>query len=297
MMTRCLRVCTFLAVFGATVVPTLAQAWFPPSTAWLAQRLRDAGCQVVRHDGKAVGGLLKGRDPGPTVVFSSNEPEAAIGVLKALGRPERGRVLAVFGSGVELKSGDYLLKLDYTKDLLDGQIALPESGPSVDTFELHIDASGSDVPDMVVASDLVLTLQNRASTADELVLVQLEEYRDLPGEELTLLLSLRVFYPSLRERAGKALEDLSRQRLAEQGAVLRELVRQPSPQSGRWARLRQALGDQVEVLQEQAPRTELSVEDFGRPQVPSLTVRVGGSGQNTTQALAAALRLALDFEP
>lgn len=282
-----------------SLAPASAETWFPPSTSWVAERLREAGCQHVRHDGKAVGGLLEGRAPGPTVVFSSNDPLAAIQVVRALGRPERGNLLAVFGSGVELKRGDYLLKVDFTDRLGAGQVALPSSGPSVDSFELQIAAGSSGLPDIVLASDLVLTLQNRAQTASALVTVQLEDFRDLPGPELVVVLSLRVFNPSLRERASTALEELSRRRLSEQGAQLLSVHREPHPESGHWPLLTQALGNAVEVLQEESgvPPSDLEAEDFGRPQMPSVTLRAGDSGADTTEAIAGALKLLLQLEP
>lgn len=291
---RIWALCAFLTLFA---LPASAQSWFPPTTSWLAARLKEAGCQTVRHDGKAVGGRLAGFEPGPTVVFSSNDPTAAISVLKALGRPTRGSVLAVFGSGVKLKRGDYMLKVDYTPTLRDGQIALPMNGPSVDKFELVIDEASSGMPDVVVASDLVLCLQNRASTASELVAVQVEEFRDLPGGKIAIELSLRVFNLELRERASTALEEIARERLESQGAALVEIRREAAPESGNWTALREALGSRVDILQEEAALTGLSVEDFGRPQMPSVTLRVGGTGAATTEALVGALKLVLGFQP
>lgn len=291
------RVWLFCVCLACLALPATAQSWFPPTTSWLAVRLKEAGCQTVRHDGKAIGGLLEGLEPGPTVVFSSNDPAAAINVLKALGRPARGSVLAVFGSEVKLKRGDYLIKVDYTPALRDGQIALPVSGPSVDKFELLIDEGGSGMADVVLASDLVLCLQNRASTASAMVSVQVEEFRDLPGGQIAIDLSLRVFNPELRERASVALEKIARERLESHGASLLEIRREASPESGHWVPLRDALGSGVEVLQEDAAATELSVEDFGRPQMPSVTLRAGSSGPATTEALVGALKLVLKFQP
>ena len=286
--------CAFVAGFA---LPAAAQSWFPPTTSWLAARLKDAGCQKVRHDGKAIGGLLEGLEPGPTVVFSSNDASAAINVLKTMGRPERGNILAVFGSGVKLKRGDYLVKVEYTPALRDGQIALPTRAPSVDRVTLTIDAGGSGLPAVVVASDVVFCLQNRANTANEVVSVKVREFRDLPDEQIAIDLSLRVFNPDLKDKAAAALEEIARERLESQGAVLLNLERKPSPNSGNWGPLRRALGSQVDVFQEDASSTELSSEDFGRPEMPSITLRVGGSGPTTTEALVGALKLALRFQP
>jgi hypothetical protein len=274
-----------------------AQSWFPPSTTWLAQRLRAAGCQTVRHDGKAVGGLLESGQPGPTVVFSSNDPAAAVEILRGLGKLDRGSVLAVFGSGVQLKRGDYLIKVEFTRDLRPGQVALPAAGPSVDTIELLIDEGEATLPAVVLASDLVLTLQNRARTASELVIVQMERYREQSGGQLAIDLSLRVFDPSLREQATAALEEISRERLALHGATLVSSKRQASTESGQWPQLRAALGDRIEVLQQEAPTTELSGEDFGRPHMPSITLRAGSADRPTLQALASTLILALKLDP
>lgn len=85
--------------------PVLAQTWFPASTSWLAQRLKDMGFQGVQYRAAAVGGLLESGAPGPTVVFSSSDPLAGLEVLAALGKPAQGQVLAVFGPEVELQRG------------------------------------------------------------------------------------------------------------------------------------------------------------------------------------------------
>jgi hypothetical protein len=263
----------------------------------LAERLREAGCQTVRHDGKAVGGLKESGQAGPTVVFSSNDPAAAVGILQQLGNLRKGSVLAVFGSGVQLKRGDYLIKAEFTHDLRPGQIALPLTGPSVDAIELVIDESGSGMPAVVLASDLVLTLQNRARTASELVSVQMERYREQAGGQLAVDLSLRVFDPSLRDQAAAALDEIARERLALHGATLIDSRRQASAESGHWPQLRAALGERVEVLQQEVPPTELSMEDFGRPHMPSVTLRAGSDDPPTRQALAAALEMVLELEP
>lgn len=285
------------ACLGLSALPAAAQSqpWFPPTTSWLALRLKEAGCQTVRHDGKAVGGLLEGSEPGPRVVFTSDDPAAAIRVLKAMGLPTRGSILAVFGSGVKLQSGDYLLKVESTPDLRDGQLALSNHGPSVDRFELVIDEGSSTMPDIALASDLVLCLQNRANTANELVSVKVGEFRDLPGGQIAVDLTLRVFNPDLRERASAALEQISRERLESQGAALQSIHREPSPRSGQWSALRKAMGSQVDILQADTVLSPLSNEDFGRPKMPSITLRVGGFGPATTEALVGALKLMLRF--
>lgn len=273
------------------LAPCHAQTWFPPSTGWLAQRLRDAGCAEVRHDGRAVGGLLRGEQPGPTVVFSSNDPIAAIEVLKALGIPEKGDVLAVFGNEVKLKRGDFMLKVDFTAGVPPRHVALPLSGPSIDSFELVI-TGGPGWPAAAVGSDLVMALQNRARTASEHATVQLEDFRAAPDGRLAVDLSLRIFRPEIRDQAAVALEEITRERLALHKAELISLSRTAAPESGSWPLLRQALAP-VSTLQEAAPQTALSQEDFGLPNIASVTLRAGSSDKETLQGLARVLQVML----
>jgi hypothetical protein len=234
--------------------------------------------------------------PGPTVVFSSNDPLAAIDVLGALGQPQQGRILAVFGPEVELQRGDYLIKVDFSNTLAPHQVALPLSGPSIDSFELVI-SKGTRMPVLAIASDLVLCLQNRAHTASELVVVQLEDYRPLSDGQMAVDLSLRVFDPTLRDRASQALLEISQERLALHGAKLISSDRHAAPESGHWPAVREALGQDLEVLQEAPLQTPLYQEDFGRPHMPALTVRVGSTGRATIEALARVLRMSLTLEP
>lgn len=279
--------------------PLWAQTWFPPSHEWVASQLRQLGFQTVRRDVRAVGGLWQAGEPdsGPIVVFSSDDPEAALKVLKLLGPPRRGGVLAVFGPDVTLKRGDFLLKVDFDRRLGADVVALPSAGPSIDTFELVLDDE-TPRPPLMVASDLVLTLQNRAATASELVIVQLEDYHAMEDGKLAVVLSLKVFDPSLRERAAAALERIVRQRLELGGTSLISLRREASPQSGTWPKLREALGAQVRIVQEDLPaQSELEAEDFGRPQMPSVTLRAGSADPVTLQALARVLDGALNLDP
>ena len=275
--------------------PVLAQTWFPASTSWLAQRLKDMGFQGVQYRAAAVGGLLESGAPGPTVIFSSNDPLAGLEVLAALGKPAQGQVLAVFGPEVELQRGDYLLKVDFSDTLSDGQIALPASGPSIDSFDFLV-SKGKSMPSVAVASDMVLALQNRAQTANEFVVVQLDDYRPFPDGNMGVALSLRVFNPSLREEAARALVTLADERLALHGAKLVSWGRRAAPESGQWPKVREALGDAVEVLQEPPLQTPLYMEDFGRPHVPSLTLRVGSTDRATIEALARVLKMVLELE-
>lgn len=292
------RVAACLLQWLLLCATTLAQTWFPPSTTAIAQLLKDVGCQHVRSRGNAVGGLLVGANPGPVVVFSSNDPVAAIKVLGDLGSPVQGKVLSVFGSEVKLQQGDYLLKLDFTDTLRNNEVALPLSGPSIDSFELVI-GKGTSMPVLAVASDLVICLQNRAHTANEFVQIQLEHYRPLPDGQLALDLSLRVFDPALRDRAAEALVEVAAERVGLHGATLLRWDREAAPDSGRFPKIREALGPSINVLQESPARTSLFLEDFGRPEMPALTLRVGSQEPADIQALARvlALILALDNEP
>ena len=278
--------------------PVAAQTWFPPSHEWVATRLRALGFQTVRRDVRAVGGLWKApvADSGPTIVFSSDDPEAALEVLSLLKQPRRGSVLAVFGPNVKLKHGDFLLKVNFDRRLKPGVVALPAIGPSIDTFELIIDDETS-VPPLMAASDLVLTLQNRASTASEYVIVQLEDYRAMEQGKLAVTLSLKVFDSSLRDRAAAALEEIVGKRLKLLGTNLLSLQRKAAPESGTWPQLRQALGSQVHIVQEELPlQSELEAEDFGRPEMPSVTLRAGSTDPATLRALAQVLDAALNLE-
>jgi len=260
----------------------------------LAQELKEIGFQTVRQNTVAVGGAWRGEQEGPVVVLSSNDPSATLEVLKTLASPERGTVLVVFGPEVKLSHGDYLIKLDYTDELEPDVVALPISGPSIDTFELVI--SEGQIPTLAIASDLVLTLQNRARTASEFVVVQLEHYRPQEDGTLAIDLSLRVFNPAVREPAARALVSLSKERLASHRAELLSVERTAAADSGRWPVVREALGTRVRVVQEQAPLTQLSQEDFGRPKVPALTLRVGAANKNSNEALAQLLRRVLSIQ-
>ena len=233
--------------------------------------------------------------PGPTVVFSSNDPAAALEVLAALGPPAQGQILVVFGPEVKVEQGDYLVKVEFRDDLSERQVALPDSGPSIDVFELVV-SGGRAMPAIVVASDLVLALQNRARTASEMVVVQLERYRPLEDGTLAIDLSLRVFDPALREAAASALLETSNERLASNGAKLVSSNRHPGVDSGHWPKVREALGSELNVLQTPPTRTELYLEDFGRPEMPSLTLRAGSTDPVIIQGLARVLALALSLE-
>jgi hypothetical protein len=286
----CLVVTVWLGLGGAA----RADSWFTPSTTWLAQRMRTAGFQMVKNNTVAVGGIWTAEKPGPIVVLSSNDPTATIGVLKAMSRPEKGSVLLVFGPDIKLDRGDFLIKLDYTDELAKDEVALPTSGPSIDTFELII--SDGNIPKLAIASDLVLTLQNRARTASELVVVQLEHFRPLDDGTLAVDLSLRVFDPTLRDAAAKAVAELSEERLSVYESRLLSLQREAAKDSGQWPGIREALGPRIRVVQETPPVTPLFTEDFGRPQMPAITLRVGSSDRVSSEALANVLSLVLNFE-
>lgn len=241
---------------------------------------------------------MTGAKPGPVVVFSSNDPVAATEVLAALGQPQQGSLLAVFGRGINLERGDYLIKVEFTDALADDQVALPNSGPSIDSFHLII-TRGTTMPAIAVGTDLVLSLQNQAQTASEFVHVQLEHYRTMDDGQLAIELSLRVFDPTFRDRARLDLVQSAQKRLVLHGSTLVSAKQSSDPQSGRWPLTREALGSEIDVIQEVPPRTALSVEDFGRPQIPSLTLRAGSTDRATIEALARVLEavLALEIEP
>ena len=149
------------------------------------------------------------------------------------------------------------------------------------------------MPILAVASDLVICLQNRAHTANEFVQIQLEHYRPLPEGQLAIDLSLRVFDPSLRDRAAEALVKIAGERVALHGSALLRWNREAAPDSGQFPMIREALGSHITVLQENPPKTPLFMEDFGRPKMPALTMRIGSQQPAKVQALAKVLALIL----
>ncbi|MGE0490592.1 MAG: hypothetical protein AB7S38_15400 [Vulcanimicrobiota bacterium] len=275
-----------------------ADTWFLPSGGWIARQLEQVGCDRVRQRGQAVGGLLRGAEPGQVVVFSSNDPEAALRVLAAVGRPQRGRLLTVFGEGIKLRHGDLVVKLDFDPGLPPGVVALPARGPSIDTVRLLL--SPGNAPTMVIASDLVLSLQNRARTSSDLVVVRLVGYEPRAEGRLEVMLSVRVFDPGLRQQMTDTVVASARQRASLYGAEILESSVTPSAQSGSWPRLREALAGELgpdSIVSREPEKSQLYLEDFGRPELPTVILQVGPDRDGViTRATAAVLRLALSFE-
>jgi hypothetical protein len=267
----------------------VADSWFTPGHKWAAERLLDMGFQGVVNGPKGVGGFLQGSLEGPTLIFSSNRIDRSLRLLRHLDSLKQGRLIAVFGREITLDQGDYLYKVEFNDDLPPDTIALPTQGPLVELFEVII-TDGAGSPALLIASDYLLTLQTRARTSNELVLVDLEDFRELNDGNLAIDLSVTYLKPDLSSRIQDAIQELAQERTTSYGARVVSVSHKASSESGKWPLLRKLLTHYIpasSILQCEQGKSSFSLETFGRPTKPTLTIQASPDlSPETYKALA-----------
>jgi hypothetical protein len=266
----------FFFVFFVLSSSASSESWFTPGHQWAAERLKDNGFQGVRHGSRGVGGYLEGQVPGPLLIYSSNRFDQSLRVLQHLDPLKQGRVVAVFGRDITLDQGDYLYKIEFTDELPPDTIALPIKGPVVELYEVII-TDGKGAPAILIASDYLLTLQTRARTSNEFVLVDLEKYRELDDGNLAIDISVTYLKPDLSGRIQEAIETMAEERVTSYGAQVVGVTHHASSDSGKWPGLRKLFGKYIpasSILQCEHSTSMFSQEDFGQPTIPELTIQV-----------------------
>ena len=267
---------SLLALFSTLL---LGIAGADPSYTAVKEQLTSVGLNPVRATENSAGGVLKGDPGGSNVIFTSSDAAFAMRVLtlvKAHKHP--GDLIFVYGTGIKLKRGDFLVRTETSPQLAKDQISLPSKGPSVDHIEFVLAGRKGGLPLQVVASEIVLALQNGANTSGTAVFVHLSGYDTIP-EGLKVRLSLRTFEPEARAGALNAIDEGVRKEVEREKLRLISYEVTPVEIASGWARLSQRLAKtlgstpgQIDVIED-----AFNVEHFGRPGAPSVTLSIGQS--------------------